>query len=186
VLFFLFSPFLIISRLGDLCPQDSCNRLTTSICLFCLLRSLVALIKSADEPGPRVFPGVNADCGLRTVAGSPSQPSGARAWPRIGCLARGAASRGPGGAPDSLGVPGLGQAQEFSQAAPRISGSAKWPGRPRSPAAPGPGPASAVPLAEPLPGALGVPQTAWVCRVWASPQSFPRRHRGFRSPHSRA
>ncbi len=58
------------------------------------------------------------DYGLRAVAGSHSEPSGARAWPRNGCPARGAGPGGPGGAPDSLGVPGMGHAnaKEFSQA----------------------------------------------------------------------
>jgi hypothetical protein len=79
------------------------------------------------------------------------------------------APRGPGGGPDSLGVPGMIHAQEFSQSAPRISGSAQCPGRTRSPAAPGPGPGEAVSLAEPLPGALGGAQTAWVCRGWPGP-----------------
>ncbi len=54
--------------------------------------------------------------GLRTVAGTHSEPSGARAWPRAGFLARGAARRGPGAHPDSLGVPGEGHAREFPQA----------------------------------------------------------------------
>jgi hypothetical protein len=64
----------------------------------------------------------------------------------------------------------------FSQAVLWITDSAQWPGRTRSPAAPGPGPATAAPLAERVQGALGVPQTAWVCRGWAMPmpKSFPR------------
>ena len=51
------------------------------------------------------------------------EASGARAWPRAGVLALGAALRGPGVAPDGLGAPGMVQAQEFSQVQPRIPGS---------------------------------------------------------------
>jgi hypothetical protein len=52
------------------------------------------------------------------------ESSGARAWPRAGVLALGATLRGPGVAPDVLSAPGMGQAQEFFQAQPRIPGSA--------------------------------------------------------------
>jgi hypothetical protein len=87
-------------------------------------------------------------------------------------------------APDVLGAPGMVQAQEFSQAQPRIPASAQWQRRTPRPPAPGPGPVLAFLLAEPLYGTLGWPQTAWVRRGWARPKSFPRRNRGFRPPHT--
>jgi hypothetical protein len=47
--------------------------------------------------------------------GSKKRRSGARTWPRNGFLFRGAARRGPGAHPDSLGVPGVAHAREFSR-----------------------------------------------------------------------